>query len=64
VSGPELETRVAAKADQVARDFRAGVQAMTDPEPLTVFDHVYAEPHAELDRQRDEYARYLEGFVE
>jgi 2-oxoisovalerate dehydrogenase E1 component alpha subunit len=64
VSGPELETRVAATADQVARDFRAGVQAMTDPEPLTVFDHVYAEPHAELDRQRDEYARYLEGFAE
>jgi pyruvate dehydrogenase E1 component alpha subunit len=60
--GPELETRVAATADRVARDLRAGVQAMTDPEPLTVFDNVYAEPHAELDRQRDDYARYLEGF--
>lgn len=62
VSGAELETRVAATADRVARDLRAGVQAMTDPEPMTVFDNVYAEPHAELDRQRDEYARYLEGF--
>ena len=60
--GPELETRVAATADRVARDLRAGVQAMTDPEPISVFDHVYAEPHTELDRQRDEYARYLEGF--
>jgi 2-oxoisovalerate dehydrogenase E1 component alpha subunit len=64
VDGPELESRVAAAADRVAREFRAGVQAMADPEPLTVFDHVYAEPHRELDRQRDEYARYLEGFAE
>ena len=37
---------------------------MTDPEPMTVFDHVYAEPHAELDRQKADYARYLEGFAE
>lgn len=62
--GPELEQRVAAAADRVAAELRAGVQAMTDPEPITVFDHVYAEPHAELERQRDEYARYLEGFAE
>jgi pyruvate dehydrogenase E1 component alpha subunit len=64
VDGPELETRVAESADRVAREFRAGVQAMEDPEPMTVFDNVYAEPHHELDRQRDEYARYLEGFAE
>jgi pyruvate dehydrogenase E1 component alpha subunit len=63
-SGNELESRAAAAADRVARDLRAGVLAMTDPDPMTVFDHVFAEPHAELDRQRDEYARYLEGFAE
>jgi 2-oxoisovalerate dehydrogenase E1 component alpha subunit len=62
VGGPELEARAAEAADRVARDLRAGVLAMTDPDPITVFDHVYAEPHVELDRQRDEYARYLEGF--
>jgi len=27
-----------------------------------VFDHVYAEPHRELERQRDEFADYLSGF--
>jgi pyruvate dehydrogenase E1 component alpha subunit len=63
VAGPELETRVAAAADRVAAALRAGVKAMTDPEPLTVFDDVYAEPHAELQRQRDDYARYLDGFA-
>jgi pyruvate dehydrogenase E1 component alpha subunit len=62
MDGPELEARAAEAADRVAREFRAGVQSMEDPEPITVFDNVYAEPHHELDRQRDEYARYLEGF--
>ena len=37
---------------------------IADPPPLTVFDHVYAEPHPGLDRQRADYARYLEGFAE
>jgi pyruvate dehydrogenase E1 component alpha subunit len=64
MSGAELETRAAEAADRVAAEFRAGVMAMEDPEPITVFDHVYAEPHHELERQRDEYARYLEGFAE
>ena len=64
VSGAELETSAAEAADRVAAEFRAGVKAMEDPEPITVFDHVYAEPHHELERQRDEYARYLEGFAE
>ncbi|MEO8262635.1 MAG: thiamine pyrophosphate-dependent enzyme, partial [Pseudolysinimonas sp.] len=63
-AGPELETRVAASADRVAAALRAGIKEMADPEPMTVFDHVYAEPHTELDRQRDDYARYLEGFSE
>ena len=30
--------------------------------PLAVFDGVYAEPHAGLDRQRDEYSAYLASF--
>jgi len=61
--GPELEARVAETADRVARELRAGAVAITDPPPLEVFSHVYAEPHPGLDRQRDDYARYLEGFA-
>ncbi|MBX3194832.1 MAG: pyruvate dehydrogenase (acetyl-transferring) E1 component subunit alpha [Microbacteriaceae bacterium] len=61
--GPELEESVAARADQVAAELRAGCIAMPDPDALEVFADVYAEPHAELDRQRADYARYLGGFV-
>ncbi|HEX7834539.1 MAG TPA: pyruvate dehydrogenase (acetyl-transferring) E1 component subunit alpha [Pseudolysinimonas sp.] len=60
--GLELETRVAESADRVARELRAGITELGDPPALDVFAHVYAEPHPGLDRERDAYARYLEGF--
>jgi pyruvate dehydrogenase E1 component alpha subunit len=62
--GPELETRVAEVADRVARELRAGISGLDDPPALDLFAHVYAEPHPGLDRQRDEYARYLDGFAD
>ena len=34
---------------------------MPDPEPLAIFDHVYAEPHALIDEERAQFAAYLEG---
>lgn len=61
--GPELEERVAARADEIAAELRSGLLALADPEPLEVFADVYAEPHPELERQREEYARYLAGFA-
>ena len=30
--------------------------------PLSLFDHVYAEPHSGVERQRSRYAAYLRGF--
>jgi pyruvate dehydrogenase E1 component alpha subunit len=42
---------------------RAGITALADPDPLSVFDNVYAEPHTGLARQRDHYSRYLRTFV-
>jgi hypothetical protein len=52
-----------AKADAVAARLRAACIALVDPDPLTVFDNVYSEPHSVLARQRDEYSRYLRTFV-
>ncbi len=49
-------------ADAAAAELRAGCVALTDPPPLSLFDHVYAEPHHALDRERAEYAHYLAGF--
>jgi 2-oxoisovalerate dehydrogenase E1 component alpha subunit len=57
------EGRIATKADAAAAELRAGCLGIADPEPLTVFDNVYAEPHPVIERQRAEYARYLDGFV-
>jgi 2-oxoisovalerate dehydrogenase E1 component alpha subunit len=57
------DERVAAKADAAAAELRAGCLGIADPEPLTMFDHVYAEPHPVIERQRADYARYLDGFV-
>jgi 2-oxoisovalerate dehydrogenase E1 component alpha subunit len=57
------DERIAAAADAAAAELRAGCLGIADPDPLTVFDHVYAEPHPVIERQRADYARYLEGFV-
>ena len=58
----DAEQAVQSEAAAVAAELRAGCLALTDPEPLSVFDHVYAGPHRALDRQRAEYADYLRGF--
>lgn len=62
VYGEELETRVKAKADAVAKEMRAGCVNMEEPEVLDVFKHVYSTPNSWLDRQQDHYERYLATF--
>jgi pyruvate dehydrogenase E1 component alpha subunit len=56
------EAVVQQRATAAAADLRSGCLALTDPDPLSIFDNVYAEPHAVLAAQRAEYADYLEGF--
>ncbi|VXB10882.1 pyruvate dehydrogenase (acetyl-transferring) E1 component subunit alpha [Citricoccus sp. K5] len=63
--GEDVEALTAdstAAADAMAGTLRAGVADLTDPEPAELFDHVYAEPHHELERQREHYRLYLEQF--
>jgi 2-oxoisovalerate dehydrogenase E1 component alpha subunit len=60
----KVESRIRARADAAAVELRAGCLAIEDPAPLTVFDHVYAEPHPGIDAERAAYARYLDGFVD
>ena len=59
----ERQKAIAAKADAVAGEMRSGITTLEDPDPLSVFDNVYAEPHTGLARQRDHYSRYLRTFV-
>lgn len=51
-----------AAAGRRAAEMRAAITTLADPAPMTVFDHVYAEPNTQLDRQRDRYSRYLAMF--
>ncbi|MGO4536181.1 pyruvate dehydrogenase (acetyl-transferring) E1 component subunit alpha [Leifsonia sp. 2MCAF36] len=59
----ERMAAIVGKADAVAAEMRSGITALTDPDPLSVFDNVYAEPHTGIARQRDHYSRYLRTFV-
>ncbi|WP_127793125.1 pyruvate dehydrogenase (acetyl-transferring) E1 component subunit alpha [Agromyces sp. LHK192] len=52
----------ASAADHAAVRLRAAITSLPDPEPMTVFDHVYAEPNSHLDRQRARYGRYLDLY--
>ena len=58
----EVAASIAARADDLAAQFRAGCLSLPEPAPLSVFDHAYAEPHSGIDRQRSQYAAYLGGF--
>jgi pyruvate dehydrogenase E1 component alpha subunit len=58
------ESRVGAEAEAAAAELRAGCVALPDPAPLEIFDHVYAEAHPVIERQRAAYSRYLEGFAD
>nr|WP_238343198.1 pyruvate dehydrogenase (acetyl-transferring) E1 component subunit alpha [Nocardioides cynanchi] len=53
---------VAAEADDLGHRLREGCKAMADPQPMSMFDHVFAEETEELRVQREGFASYLESF--
>jgi 2-oxoisovalerate dehydrogenase E1 component alpha subunit len=58
----EFFAAVDADATAAAVELRERVLAMPDPEPLRVFDHVYANGSPLLDAERDKHAAYLATF--
>jgi 2-oxoisovalerate dehydrogenase E1 component alpha subunit len=60
----EHEAGVRRAADELAARLRQECHSLPDPDPGSVFDHVFAEPHPGLERQREEYARYLAAVRE
>jgi pyruvate dehydrogenase E1 component alpha subunit len=58
----DFAASVAAESDRVGAELRAQTLALKSRAPIGVLDHVYAEPHTGLDRQRAEFAAYLDGF--
>ncbi len=55
---------VDAEADEVGRGVRNGCLSMADPQPLSMFDNIYAEPSALLREEREQYAAYLDSFAD
>jgi 2-oxoisovalerate dehydrogenase E1 component alpha subunit len=53
---------VSAEADDLGHRLREGCKAMPDPQPMSMFDHVFAEETEELRLQREGFAAYLESF--
>jgi pyruvate dehydrogenase E1 component alpha subunit len=52
-----------AESEALAQRLRDGVRSMPDPQPEQMFDHIYAEPHATVEKQRRDYADYVSGFA-
>jgi 2-oxoisovalerate dehydrogenase E1 component alpha subunit len=53
-----------AEAAEVGRGVRNGCLSMPDPQPLAMFDNIYAEPNALLRAEREQYAAYLDTFAD
>ncbi len=51
-------------SDQLAVEFRSEMVNMPDPPIASMFEHVYATPHRQLEEQRAELEEYLAGFAD
>ena len=55
---------VEAESEQLARRVREGVRTMPDPDPSSIFEHVYSDGHALVDEEREGYLAYAASFVD
>jgi pyruvate dehydrogenase E1 component alpha subunit len=62
LAGPGFFEALDAEADTLGENLRAGCRALPEPDPLGVFDHVYAEQTPELAEQKAGFAEYLDSF--
>jgi 2-oxoisovalerate dehydrogenase E1 component alpha subunit len=53
---------VEAEAEELAVHLRDACRAMPNPEPTSMFDHVYTEPHPLVDAERAEFTAYHASF--
>lgn len=56
--------QVAEEAADLGARVRETVRSMPAPEPASMFDHVYATPHAVLEDERAFFAEYESGFAD
>jgi 2-oxoisovalerate dehydrogenase E1 component alpha subunit len=64
MAGSGFFEQVDREADELAAHIRAGCLALPDPDPLSIFDHVYAGGSSLLDEERAQMAAYLDSFAD
>jgi 2-oxoisovalerate dehydrogenase E1 component alpha subunit len=57
-----FHTALGQESDALARRVREGVRSMPDPDPMAIFEHVYADGHPLVDEERARFAEYLASF--
>jgi 2-oxoisovalerate dehydrogenase E1 component alpha subunit len=62
IADPDFFAAVEAEGDELAGRIRSGTLGMVEPAATSMFDTVYAEPPAELLRQREEFVAYHASF--
>jgi 2-oxoisovalerate dehydrogenase E1 component alpha subunit len=63
IAGEDFFADVDAQAAGEASHLRERVLSMPDPDPLSIFDHVYPNGSPVVDRERAQYAEYLASFA-
>ncbi|MFD5316450.1 pyruvate dehydrogenase (acetyl-transferring) E1 component subunit alpha [Streptomyces sp. NPDC127098] len=52
------------ESDGLARRVREAIRTMPDPDPMAVFENVYADGHPLVDEERAQFADYLASFTD
>ncbi len=64
LAGQDFFGDVERESDELAARVRSGCVSMPDPQPSAIFDHVYAERHALLDEEREQFTAWIDSFEE
>ncbi|WP_306211107.1 pyruvate dehydrogenase (acetyl-transferring) E1 component subunit alpha [Actinoplanes sp. RD1] len=64
IAGDDFFEQVDEDARKLALDLRDRVMALPDPQPVSMFDHVYPTGSPELDAQRREFQDYHSAFTD
>jgi pyruvate dehydrogenase E1 component alpha subunit len=52
------------ESEDLAKYLRDGCRSMASPEPIALFDNIYAESTPQLDEQRAAFSAYTAGFAD
>ena len=63
LADPAFFDEVEVESDRLATHVREGCLALPDPEPVSMFDHVYREDHPLIAEEREWFAQYHASFA-